>query len=27
MTADGYLQVDGLYIYRMENFGIALLPL
>ncbi|MBW2439823.1 MAG: type I polyketide synthase [Deltaproteobacteria bacterium] len=27
MTADGYLQVDGLYIYKMENFGIALLPL
>ncbi len=27
MTADGYLQVDGLYIYKMENFGIALVPL
>jgi 3-hydroxymyristoyl/3-hydroxydecanoyl-(acyl carrier protein) dehydratase len=26
ITADGYLQVDGLYIYKMENFGIALLP-
>jgi 3-hydroxymyristoyl/3-hydroxydecanoyl-(acyl carrier protein) dehydratase len=27
ITADGYLQVDGLYIYKMENFGIALLPM
>jgi 3-hydroxymyristoyl/3-hydroxydecanoyl-(acyl carrier protein) dehydratase len=27
ITADGYLQVDGLYIYKMENFGIQLLPL
>jgi hypothetical protein len=27
ITADGYLQVDGLYIYKMENFGIELLPL
>ncbi len=26
ITADGYLQVDGLYIYKMENFGIQLLP-
>jgi 3-hydroxymyristoyl/3-hydroxydecanoyl-(acyl carrier protein) dehydratase len=26
ITADGYLQVDGLYIYKMENFGIELLP-
>ncbi|MEJ2282208.1 MAG: hypothetical protein P8X85_01285 [Desulfobacterales bacterium] len=26
ITADGYLQIDGLYIYKMENFGIALLP-
>ncbi len=25
ITADGYLQVDGLYIYKMENFGIQLL--
>jgi len=25
ITADGYLQVDGLYIYKMENFGIELL--
>jgi PfaB family protein len=24
ITADGYLQVDGLYIYKMENFGIQL---
>ncbi len=27
ITADGYLQVDGLYIYKMENFGIALRPI
>ena len=27
IIADGYLQVDGLYIYKMENFGIQLLPL
>jgi 3-hydroxymyristoyl/3-hydroxydecanoyl-(acyl carrier protein) dehydratase len=27
ITANGYLQVDGLYIYKMENFGIELLPL
>jgi len=26
IAADGYLQVDGLYIYKMENFGIQLLP-
>ena len=26
IIADGYLQVDGLYIYKMENFGIELLP-
>jgi 3-hydroxymyristoyl/3-hydroxydecanoyl-(acyl carrier protein) dehydratase len=25
IIADGYLQVDGLYIYKMENFGIELL--
>jgi len=25
ITADGYLQVDGLYIYKMENFGINLM--
>ena len=24
ITAEGYLQVDGLYIYKMENFGIVL---
>ena len=24
ITADGYLQVDGLYIYKMEDFGINL---
>ncbi len=24
ITASGYLQVDGLYIYKMENFGIQL---
>ena len=27
ITADGYLQVDGLYIYKMENFGIELLEI
>jgi len=27
IIADGYLRVDGLYIYKMENFGIQLLPL
>jgi 3-hydroxymyristoyl/3-hydroxydecanoyl-(acyl carrier protein) dehydratase len=27
ITADGYLQVDRLYIYKMENFGIQLLPM
>ncbi len=27
LTADGYLQVDGLYIYKMENFGINLLEI
>jgi 3-hydroxymyristoyl/3-hydroxydecanoyl-(acyl carrier protein) dehydratase len=26
ITADGWLQVDGLTIYRMQNFGIQLLP-
>lgn len=26
MWADGYLKVDGLYIYRMENFAIRLVP-
>ena len=27
IKADGYLQVDGLYIYKMENFGIKLVPI
>ena len=27
ITAEGYLQVDGLYIYKMENFGINLLKI
>ncbi len=27
ITAEGYLKVDGLYIYKMENFGIVLLPI
>jgi 3-hydroxymyristoyl/3-hydroxydecanoyl-(acyl carrier protein) dehydratase len=27
ITADGYLQIDGLYIYKMENFGIELLKI
>ncbi len=27
ITADGYLQVDGLYIYKMENFGIELIKI
>jgi 3-hydroxymyristoyl/3-hydroxydecanoyl-(acyl carrier protein) dehydratase len=26
IQADGYLKVDGLYIYKMENFGIQLIP-
>ena len=26
IQADGYLIVDGLYIYKMENFGIQLVP-
>jgi 3-hydroxymyristoyl/3-hydroxydecanoyl-(acyl carrier protein) dehydratase/malonyl CoA-acyl carrier protein transacylase len=26
IRADGYLKVDGLPIYKMENFGIALIP-
>ena len=25
IKAEGYLQVDGLYIYKMENFGINLI--
>ena len=27
LKADGFLKVDGLYIYKMENFGIQLVPL
>jgi 3-hydroxymyristoyl/3-hydroxydecanoyl-(acyl carrier protein) dehydratase len=27
IQADGYLIVDGLYIYKMENFGIKLVPI
>jgi 3-hydroxymyristoyl/3-hydroxydecanoyl-(acyl carrier protein) dehydratase len=27
IKADGYLQVDGLFIYKMENFGIQLMPI
>jgi len=26
IRADGYLKVDGIYIYKMENFGIKLIP-
>jgi len=26
LVAEGYLMVDGLYIYRMEEFGIQLIP-
>jgi len=26
LIADGFLKVDGLYIYKMENFGIQLIP-
>ncbi len=26
IRADGYLKVDGLYIYQMENFGIKIIP-
>ena len=27
IMADGYLQVDGIYIYKMENFGLRLVPI
>ena len=27
IKADGYLKVDGLYIYKMKNFGVKLIPL
>ena len=27
IRADGVLKVDGLYIYRMENFGFRLVPM
>ena len=27
IQADGYLKVDGLHIYKMENFGVKLTPL
>jgi 3-hydroxymyristoyl/3-hydroxydecanoyl-(acyl carrier protein) dehydratase len=27
IMANGYLQVDGLYIYKMENFGYRLVPI
>jgi len=26
LYADGFLKVDGLYIYQMENFGLRLIP-
>ena len=26
LFADGYLKVDGIYIYKMENFGIRMVP-
>jgi PfaB family protein len=26
LLADGFLEVDGLYIYKMDNFGIQLIP-
>jgi 3-hydroxymyristoyl/3-hydroxydecanoyl-(acyl carrier protein) dehydratase len=26
IMADGFLKVDGLYIYKMQNFGIRLMP-
>ncbi|OQW99070.1 MAG: hypothetical protein BWK74_03020, partial [Desulfobacteraceae bacterium A6] len=26
IKADGYLKVDGLYIYKMKNFGLKLIP-
>ena len=26
IKADGYLKCDGLYIYKMQNFGLSLLP-
>ncbi|MGD9248500.1 MAG: hypothetical protein PVI60_11110, partial [Desulfobacteraceae bacterium] len=27
IMADGSLQVDGIYIYKMEGFGLRLVPL
>jgi 3-hydroxymyristoyl/3-hydroxydecanoyl-(acyl carrier protein) dehydratase len=27
IKADGYLKIDGLYIYKMKNFGLKLVPL
>jgi 3-hydroxymyristoyl/3-hydroxydecanoyl-(acyl carrier protein) dehydratase len=27
IKADGYLKVDGLYIYKMKNFGLRLIPI
>ncbi len=27
IKADGYLKVDGLYIYKMKNFGLKLIPI
>ena len=27
IRADGFLKVDGLYIYQMENFGLQLVPI
>jgi hypothetical protein len=27
LVADGYLKCDGLYIYKMQDFGLELRPL
>jgi hypothetical protein len=27
LHAEGYLKVDGLYIYKMDDFGIQLVPI
>jgi hypothetical protein len=26
ILADGYLKVDGIYIYKMKSFGLRLVP-
>jgi hypothetical protein len=26
LVADGFLKVDGLYVYQMDHFGLCLIP-